>query len=48
MLPLGKYAYKFLADEETWIEDVDNPHREPDGFNGFNTIFVIESNSDGH
>jgi len=42
MLPAGKYAYKFFVDERIWIEDVNNPYREPDGFSGFNSILVIE------
>ncbi|MEO6229078.1 MAG: S8 family serine peptidase [Ferruginibacter sp.] len=40
--PPGKYAYKFFVDESRWLEDVDNPYREPDGFNGFNNIVIIE------
>jgi serine protease AprX len=42
MLPAGKYQYKFLIDHKHWMEDVDNPYREPDGFNGFNSILVVE------
>lgn len=42
MLPGGRYSYKFLIDHKHWMEDVDNPFREPDGFNGFNSILVIE------
>lgn len=42
MLPAGKYSYKFFVDERIWIEDVNNPYREPDGFSGFNSILVIE------
>jgi serine protease AprX len=42
MLPAGKYQYKFLIDHKHWMEDVDNPYREPDGFNGFNSIFIVE------
>ena len=42
MLPEGKYRYKFLIDHKHWMEDIDNPYREPDGFNGFNSILVIE------
>ncbi len=43
MLPAGRYQYKFFVDDKMWMEDVDNPYREPDGFNGFNSILVIES-----
>ncbi len=41
MLPEGRYLYKFCIDEKTWIEDVDNPYREPDGFAGFNSILFV-------
>ena len=41
MLPPGKYRYKFCVDEKTWMEDVDNAFREPDGFTGFNSILCI-------
>jgi serine protease AprX len=43
MLPAGKYHYKFFVDDRMWLEDVDNPYREPDGFHGFNNILVIEN-----
>lgn len=43
MLPAGKYQYKFFVDDRVWIEDVNNPYREPDGFSGFNSILVIEN-----
>jgi serine protease AprX len=43
MLPPGKYQYKFFVDDKTWMEDVDNPYREPDGFHGFNSILLIEN-----
>jgi serine protease AprX len=44
MLPHGKYHYKFLIDKHHWMEDIDNPFREPNGFNGFNSILLIEKN----
>ena len=44
MLPAGRYQYKFFVDEKIGIEDFDNPYREPDGFNGFNSILTIEQN----
>lgn len=43
LLPAGKYQYKFFVDDKMWLEDVDNPYREPDGFHGFNSILVIEN-----
>jgi serine protease AprX len=42
MLPPGRYPYKFFTGEKRWIEDADNPWREPDGFNAFNSILIIE------
>jgi len=42
MLPAGRYHYKFYLDEKTWMEDVENPYREPDGFSGFNSVLTIE------
>ncbi len=42
MLPAGRYQYKFLVDDRTWMEDYDNPLHEPDGFRGFNSILIIE------
>ena len=44
ILPEGRYRYKFLVDGTYWLEDVDNPYREPDGFNGFNSLLIIEPN----
>lgn len=43
LLPAGRYQYKFFVDEKVWIEDVNNPYREPDGFSGFNSILVVEN-----
>ena len=45
-LPLlneGKYTYKFFVDSKEWVTDVDNPYREPDGFNGFNSVLIIQN-----
>lgn len=41
MLPKGKYSYKFFVDDKMWMEDIDNPYREPDGLTGFNSILNI-------
>ena len=30
MLPHGKYYYKFFIDDRMWMEDIENPLREPD------------------
>lgn len=45
LLQPGRYAYKFFIDEKLWTEDIENPYREPDGFNGFNSILNIENKS---
>ncbi|HXL58365.1 MAG TPA: S8 family serine peptidase, partial [Chitinophagaceae bacterium] len=42
MLPHGKYYYKFLIDKHHWMEDIDNPYREPDGFSGFNSVLIVD------
>lgn len=41
LLPKGTYHYKFFVDDRIWMEDIDNPYREPDGSIGFNSIFTI-------
>ena len=43
MLPSGKYYYKFIIDDRMWVEDVDNPNREPDGVNGWNSVLMVEN-----
>ena len=42
LLPEGTYKYKFFIDDKMWVEDFDNPVREPDGFNGWNSILMIQ------
>ncbi|MFT3678908.1 MAG: S8 family serine peptidase [Ferruginibacter sp.] len=42
MLPKGRYQYKFFIDDRMWVEDVENPLREHDGFNGWNSILEIK------
>jgi serine protease AprX len=41
LLPPGRYEYKFFVDDLSWVEDINNPYREPDGFTGFNSILII-------
>ena len=41
MLPKGRYSYKYFVDDKMWMEDIDNPYREPDGLIGFNSILNI-------
>jgi serine protease AprX len=43
LLPPGIYRYKFLVDDKEWIEDINNPFKEPDGYNGFNSILTINN-----
>jgi hypothetical protein len=42
MLPNGIYKYKFFIDEKMWMEDIENPLREPDGHNDWNSILAIQ------
>ena len=42
LLSPGRYHYKFFVDSSSWMEDVSNPYREPDGYNGFNSILIVE------
>jgi serine protease AprX len=42
MLPEGKYQYKFFIDDKMWVEDIDNPYREPDGLNGWNSVLIVD------
>jgi 1,4-alpha-glucan branching enzyme len=39
--PKGKYYYKFIIDDRMWVEDVDNPLREPDGVAGWNSVLTV-------
>lgn len=41
MLPKGKYFYKFFIDDRMWMEDIENPLREPDGVTGWNSVLTI-------
>ncbi|HYF33025.1 MAG TPA: S8 family serine peptidase [Chitinophagaceae bacterium] len=41
LLPPGRYEYKFFVDDTSWIEDIYNLYREPDGFAGFNSVLII-------
>jgi serine protease AprX len=38
----GRYEYKFVVDDERWIEDPGNGMRVPDGFGGLNSVLVIQ------
>lgn len=41
LLPKGKYLYKFFIDDVMWMEDIENPDREPDGVTGWNSVLNI-------
>lgn len=41
LLPKGHYYYKFFIDDQMWVEDIDNPWREPDGKYGWNSVLEI-------
>jgi 1,4-alpha-glucan branching enzyme len=41
MLPEGKYHYKFFIDDRMWMEDIENPLREPDGVTGWNSVLTV-------
>lgn len=38
----GTYLYKFVIDESRWIADPANPLTEPDGFDGQNSVLVVD------
>ncbi len=40
-LPPGRYHYKFLIDDETWVDDPENVEKEADGYGGFNAVLVV-------
>ena len=41
MLPHGKYYYRFFIDDKMWMEDIENPLREPDGITGWNSVLTV-------
>lgn len=41
LLPQGKYYYKFFIDDKMWMEDIENPYREPDGVSGWNSVLNV-------
>jgi 1,4-alpha-glucan branching enzyme len=42
ILPHGRYLYKYVVDDNTWMEDYDNPLHEPDGINGFYSVLEVD------
>ncbi len=51
-LPLGpgQWEYKYVVNDSLWLPDPTNPDKVPDGWNGFNSLRIIEHDStfDGH
>jgi len=41
LLPPGRYAYKFLVDGDTWLDDPANPRKAWDGHGGFNSVLPL-------
>ncbi len=41
LLPQGRYCYKFYIDDVMATEDIENPLREPDGVNGWNSVLAL-------
>ena len=41
ILPKGRYHYKFFLDDKMWMEDIENPLREPDGVTGWNSVLTV-------
>src|SRR5581483_4193587 len=37
----GRYAYKFVIDEDNWQQDKENPRSEPDGQSGLNSVLDL-------
>ena len=40
-LSSGAYPYKFVVDGQHWVHDPGNPAKEPDGFDGFNSVLWL-------
>ena len=38
----GRYGYKFIIDEQRWLEDPSNGMKVPDNYGGLNSVIVIE------
>jgi len=41
-LPPGEYEYKFVIDGKEWIADPGNPEVTEDGFDGYNSVIVVD------
>ncbi len=38
----GRYEYKFVVNDQRWIEDPSNGMKVPDSYDGLNSVLVIE------
>ena len=41
--PPGRYQYKLVIDGVRWIEDPANLMKEPDGYDGFNSVLLVSA-----
>ena len=39
--PPGTYAYRFVVDADRWTADPSHPHRRPNGYGGFDSLFEV-------
>ncbi len=39
--PPGLHHYKFLIDNDRWVDDPENSDKEPDGYGGFNAVLRV-------
>ena len=40
--PPGLYHYKFVINDEWWLEDPTNGMKAPDGYGGLNSVLIIK------
>ena len=40
----GRYEYKFFVDNHQWVEDITNPWRVIDNYEGWNNVFEVNHN----
>lgn len=40
--PVGRYHYKFVVNQERWVEDPNNGMKAPDSYGGLNSVLVIK------
>lgn len=37
----GRYPYKFLLDDNRWLDDPENPRKAVDGYGGFDSVLMV-------